>query len=38
MIINPMMKNLNPMHYRKPARPRISVFDNDSDGGGKKII
>jgi hypothetical protein len=36
MIINPMMKNLNPMHYRKPARPRISVFDNDSDGGGKK--
>jgi len=36
MFINPMMKTLDPIHYREPARPRTPVFESDSDGGGKK--
>ena len=36
MFINPMMKTLDPIRYREPARPRTPVFESDSDGGGKK--
>lgn len=35
MFINSMMKNLDPIHYREPARPPTPVFESDSDGGGK---
>jgi hypothetical protein len=35
MFINSMMKYLDPIHYREPARPPTPVFESDSDGGGK---